>query len=119
MPGTKLQEHSGSDKAWVWSAVDFAEGEQKIELFAIRFGSVDSECGAYGMVGLRGHGTAAPREGCFVPPSGTAARCATLGAMPPPLAGPEGCTWRASVALLGAGHSTEMAYLHGARPLHG
>lgn len=41
MPGTKLQEHSGSDKAWVWSAVDFAEGEQKIELFAIRFGSVD------------------------------------------------------------------------------
>jgi len=39
MPGTKLQEHSGSDKAWVWSAVDFAEEEQRVELFCIRFGS--------------------------------------------------------------------------------
>lgn len=27
MPGVKLQEHSGNDKAWVWSTVDFA-GEQ-------------------------------------------------------------------------------------------
>ncbi|EFJ43759.1 hypothetical protein VOLCADRAFT_76590 [Volvox carteri f. nagariensis] len=41
MPGTKLQEHSGSDKAWVWSAVDFADETQKIELFAVRFGSVE------------------------------------------------------------------------------
>ncbi|PNH10090.1 Ran-binding protein 1 c [Tetrabaena socialis] len=41
MPGTKLQEHSGSDKAWVWSAVDFAEGKQSIELFAVRFGTVE------------------------------------------------------------------------------
>jgi len=39
MPGTKLQEHSGSDKAWVWSAVDFAEEEQRVELFCIRFGT--------------------------------------------------------------------------------
>ena len=39
MPGTKLQEHSGSDRAWVWSAVDFAEEEQRVELFCIRFGS--------------------------------------------------------------------------------
>ncbi len=59
MPGTKLQEHSGSDKAWVWSAVDFAEGEQKIELFAIRFGSVDSKCGAYDGVGVPRHEKAA------------------------------------------------------------
>lgn len=39
MPNAKLQEHSGSDKAWVWSTVDFAEGEQKVELFCIRFGT--------------------------------------------------------------------------------
>lgn len=39
MPGTKLQEHAGSDKAWVWSTVDFSEGEQKVELFCIRFGT--------------------------------------------------------------------------------
>eukprot|EP00798_Chlamydomonas_sp_ICE-L_P009743 gene9743-7618_t len=41
MPGTTLQEHAGSDKAWVWSAVDFSEGQQKIEMFCIRFGSVE------------------------------------------------------------------------------
>jgi Ran-binding protein 1 len=41
MPGTSLQPHAGSDKAWVWSAVDFSEGEQKVELFCLRFGSVE------------------------------------------------------------------------------
>ncbi|KAK9837640.1 hypothetical protein WJX74_001828 [Apatococcus lobatus] len=41
MPGTKLQEHSGNDKSWVWSTVDFAEEEQKPELFCIRFASVE------------------------------------------------------------------------------
>lgn len=39
MPSAQLQEHTGSDKAWVWSTVDFAEGEQRVELFCIRFGS--------------------------------------------------------------------------------
>ncbi len=43
MPGVKLQEHAGNDKAWVWSTVDFAEESQKVELFAVRFGSVESE----------------------------------------------------------------------------
>lgn len=43
MPGVKLQEHAGNDKAWVWSTVDFAEEAQKVELFAIRFGSVESK----------------------------------------------------------------------------
>jgi len=43
MPNTKLQEHSGSEKAWVWSAVDFADEVQKPELFCIRFASVESE----------------------------------------------------------------------------
>lgn len=41
MPGTKMEPHAGSDKAWVWSAVDFSEGEQKVELFCLRFGSVE------------------------------------------------------------------------------
>ncbi|KAF8069562.1 RANBP1C [Scenedesmus sp. PABB004] len=39
MPTSKLQEHAGSDKAWVWSAVDYADGEHKVELFCVRFGS--------------------------------------------------------------------------------
>ena len=36
MPGTKLQEHSGSDKAWVWSTMDFATEQQKMELFCLK-----------------------------------------------------------------------------------
>ena len=44
MPGTKLQEHAGNDKAWVWSTVDFAEEQQKVEMFAVRFGTVESKC---------------------------------------------------------------------------
>lgn len=43
MPGTKFQEHAGSDKAWVWSAVDFSDEQQKVELFCIRFGNAESE----------------------------------------------------------------------------
>ena len=42
LPGTKLQEHSGSEKAWVYSTVDFAEEEQKMETFCLRFGSLES-----------------------------------------------------------------------------
>lgn len=44
MPGVTLQEHAGSDKAWVWSTVDFADESQKLELFCMRFGSVESKC---------------------------------------------------------------------------
>jgi Ran-binding protein 1 len=43
MPTSKLQEHTGSDKAWVWSAVDYADGEHRVELFCIRFGTPESE----------------------------------------------------------------------------
>ena len=43
MPGTKLQEHSGSEKAWVYTTVDFADEEQKPELFCMRFASPESE----------------------------------------------------------------------------
>ena len=39
MPGTNLKPHSGSDKALVWSAVDFSGEEQATELFCIRFAS--------------------------------------------------------------------------------
>eukprot|EP01023_Acetabularia_acetabulum_P051313 TRINITY_DN5656_c0_g2_i1.p1 TRINITY_DN5656_c0_g2~~TRINITY_DN5656_c0_g2_i1.p1 ORF type:complete len:294 (-),score=60.50 TRINITY_DN5656_c0_g2_i1:228-998(-) len=39
MPGTNLQNHAGSEKAIVWSAVDFADEEQKVELLCLRFGS--------------------------------------------------------------------------------
>lgn len=39
MPGTKIQEHGGSEKAMVWSCVDFADEVQKPELFCIRFAS--------------------------------------------------------------------------------
>ena len=39
---TKMQEHAGSDKSCVWHAADFADGELKEEMFAIRFGSVEN-----------------------------------------------------------------------------
>lgn len=52
MPGTKLQEHSGSDKAWVWSTVDFAEEEQKMELFCMRFANADRTCVVCGTGGV-------------------------------------------------------------------
>lgn len=38
-----MQEHAGSDKSCVWHALDFADCELKEEMFAIRFGSVESE----------------------------------------------------------------------------
>ena len=41
MPGTKMQEHSGSEKSVVWSAVDFADEEQKTEMFCMRFASAE------------------------------------------------------------------------------
>eukprot|EP00873_Tetraselmis_striata_P004032 jgi/Tetstr1/424296/TSEL_014864.t1 len=41
MPGTNLTEHSGSDKAWVYTTVDFAEEEMRSEMFCLRFGSVE------------------------------------------------------------------------------
>ena len=52
LPGTKLQEHSGSEKAWVYSTVDFAEEEQKMELFCLRFGSLESAQPAFATLHL-------------------------------------------------------------------
>lgn len=41
IPGLELKVSSSSDKAWTWYAVDYAEGEPKNELLAIRFKTVD------------------------------------------------------------------------------
>ena len=41
MPGTKVQEHTGSEKAMVFSCVDFADEVQRPELFCIRFASAE------------------------------------------------------------------------------
>ncbi|XP_017672835.1 PREDICTED: ranBP2-like and GRIP domain-containing protein 4 isoform X1 [Lepidothrix coronata] len=36
-PDMNLQQMKGSDRAWVWTACDFADGERKVELLAVRF----------------------------------------------------------------------------------
>lgn len=41
MPGTKVQEHTGSEKSMVWSCVDFSDEAQRMELFCIRFASAE------------------------------------------------------------------------------
>lgn len=41
MPGTKVQEHTGSEKSMVWSCVDFSDQVQTMELFCIRFASAE------------------------------------------------------------------------------
>ena len=41
MPGTELKNHEGNEKAWVWSAPDYAEEEMNTEVFCIRFGNVE------------------------------------------------------------------------------
>ncbi len=46
MPGTKIQEHSGSEKSVVWSAVDFADEEQRTEMFCMRFASAERARGS-------------------------------------------------------------------------
>ncbi|GFZ13313.1 RAN binding protein 1 [Actinidia rufa] len=38
-----VQEYAGNDKACIWHAADFSDGELKDELFCIRFGSIDSK----------------------------------------------------------------------------
>ncbi|NXX40384.1 RBP2 ligase, partial [Tricholaema leucomelas] len=36
-PNMNIQQMKGSDRAWVWTACDFADGERKVELLAVRF----------------------------------------------------------------------------------
>ena len=40
-PRITLEPNAGSDRSWVWSAFDFAEGELKETVFAIRFADSD------------------------------------------------------------------------------
>eukprot|EP00727_Mastigamoeba_balamuthi_P007581 m51a1_g3443 putative ran spi1 binding protein (187) ;mRNA; f:660479-661561 len=41
-PMLKLQENAGSDRSWVWTAMDFAEVPATQETLAIRFGSPEN-----------------------------------------------------------------------------
>ncbi|XP_058209376.1 ran-binding protein 1 homolog b isoform X5 [Rhododendron vialii] len=41
-PTMSVQEYAGNDKACVWHAADFSDGERKDEFFCIRFGSIDN-----------------------------------------------------------------------------
>ena len=40
-PRIKLEANAGSDRSWVWSAFDFAEGELVETVFALRFGDTE------------------------------------------------------------------------------
>ena len=40
-PRITLEPNVGSDRSWVWSAFDFAEGELQETVFALRFGDAD------------------------------------------------------------------------------
>jgi len=40
-PRIKLEPNAGSDRSWVWSAFDFAEGELKETVFALRFADTE------------------------------------------------------------------------------
>ncbi|KAJ6667455.1 hypothetical protein lerEdw1_016576 [Lerista edwardsae] len=40
-PDMNIQHMKGTERAWVWTACDFAEGERKTELLAVRFKSQD------------------------------------------------------------------------------
>ncbi|XP_054829021.1 ranBP2-like and GRIP domain-containing protein 3 isoform X2 [Eublepharis macularius] len=36
-PNMNIQQMKGTERAWVWTACDFADGERKVELLAVRF----------------------------------------------------------------------------------
>ena len=47
-PEMELKPNCGSEKAWVWTTqADFADGEAKAELLAIRFANAESKFKVY------------------------------------------------------------------------
>ena len=50
----ELKPNCGSDRAWVWTSTsDFADGEPKPELLAIRFANAESKCIASDKLGVQ------------------------------------------------------------------
>lgn len=42
---TELAPNMGSDRAWVWSCYDFADGETEAKVFALRFADAEKATG--------------------------------------------------------------------------
>mmetsp|Transcript_36088 Transcript_36088/g.58826 ORF Transcript_36088/g.58826 Transcript_36088/m.58826 type:complete len:105 (-) Transcript_36088:382-696(-) len=40
-PRIKLEPNAGSDRSWVWSCYDFADGELEEKVFALRFANTE------------------------------------------------------------------------------
>ena len=89
-PATVIAPMAGSDRAWAWSALDFAEGEPKMEMFALRLKDADQAAefkkawddarAANAKVPSAGAGSAAPT------PTKAAAPAAVVAAAAPPAA---------------------------------
>ena len=41
-PRIELKPNVGSDRSWIWSAVDFSEGELEEKVFALRFANSEN-----------------------------------------------------------------------------
>jgi RanBP1 domain len=51
LPVMKLEENAGSDRSWVYPCpADFADGEAKKEMFAIRLLNKESRCAVFSSV---------------------------------------------------------------------
>lgn len=49
----ELKPNCGSDRAWVWTALDFADEEMKTETLAIRFANAESEYNHFLQMNIR------------------------------------------------------------------
>nr|GFA27156.1 Ran-binding protein 1 homolog a-like [Tanacetum cinerariifolium] len=55
LPTMSVQEHAGNEKSCVWHASDFSDGEVKVELFCIRFGSIEISTTLYPFMPYSAH----------------------------------------------------------------